>query len=156
MKALYTTALVLIASGCAHLRPESHGGVSVQTVPHNCLDLSVRGDALVEIINGPNGQIAFPIFETSGPPYNLFPYNLEIVPVDAEAKTLKSWRIANEDYVAPSHEVKLDPSDRAQFRVYSSISPTATSPGTFRLRVKDAHGLAYESEPSSLRLLNGA
>lgn len=145
MKPILIASLLAI-SGCVHTPPEPLAGILVEPVPAPCLSRLDGNDARIAITNGSDQKIAFSTYSASGPPYRLFPDAFVVLAAESPLQEFSLWEVVLEHSMPPTHEVRLDPGDRAEFKVDMSLWPKPESRLQFKLQVRDVHWHPYTSK----------
>ncbi len=98
------------------------------------------------ITNRSNQTIAFNSYGSSGPPYALFPDAFEVLAAQPLTQEFSLWEPILDHSMPPSHEVRLNPGDRAEFTVGTSHWPSPDSNLLFKFQVLDTQWRPYLSE----------
>ncbi len=139
-------ASMLALAGCAHLQSEPPVGVRVEPTPDACLSPLTDHHTRIVIANHSNQKIAFNTYGSSGPPYVFFSDAFDVLAAQSLMQDFSSWEPILEHSMHPSHEVRLDPGDRAEFIVGASRWPSLGSKLLFKLQVRDTQWRPYLSE----------
>jgi hypothetical protein len=140
-----TRIIVLIATalaGCAHSPSRADASVTIELDARGCLP-AASPDVVLRIRNTSAARIAFPAYNSSGPPYKLYPGSVQLL----AAPLGEPWQVVLEHFMPASHEVALGAGDQADFAYEPSVWPSGQETGLFKLRLRDTQGrFHYSSE----------